>query len=659
VRLPNQAPSIAITSGPVDDSLHSYRVTFYWAAHDSDGRVVGYEYAVDDTTTQDSLHATTETRASFLLPVAPPPRRAHPPGGVAPSPLDTLSAMHSFHVRAQDDGGQWSTFASASFEGFTLSPTSRIISPDARPVAVVGSSFVIEWEGLDLDGTSPPTRFSTRIVSVPPDSTDPIDVTRLDRPGGGPPWTAFIAGTVAPFEGVELGSYLFGVRALDEAGAVEAELRLEENVLGLTVVKNPGLPSLTVTAGGRSVDLPAIKEEDKTFPMVSGQTLIFNWSASAAAYGAHIVGHAYGVDLTSVDPHHPGWIPVSGPPISLRFINPPGIEEGLHILHFRITDSIGQSLIADVILPVGPEDFSRDILYVDDIGNDVSGGSTLPTDADHDRFVREVLLAEAVRQGMQIDELEVQAPSGTMIREPDLATLRRYRLLVWTLRRSGAVLQTSMEPGSDQAVARYLELGGNLWAIGNSVLNNMTLPPTPNPFGFLPGDLGYDALHIETERQGAQIVAGGIRRGGASIPDRRINGLVGAIPTPEAREESWPVLSAVHAPYADGSQGMPACEGMTIGYEQRGRPGDLDTLYTYVANGQRLMPPTPSLFDDAPCAFRYTRPGEGRILVTCFPMDWWSDGAADSLGRSALDWLVDEDPQPRGRRAPAGRSLSP
>ena len=75
-----------------------------------------------------------------------------------------------------------------------------------------------------------------------------------------------------------------------------------------------------------------------------------------------------------------------------------------------------------------------------------------------------------------------------------------------------------------------------------------------------------------------------------------------------------------------------------------GQPGDLDTLYTFVSQGSRLRPvPVPSRLDDAPCAFRYSGSDEhGRVMVFTFPVYWWADSAADSLGQRAIAWFWDE-----------------
>jgi hypothetical protein len=639
VRPPNEPPRIRITAGPVRDSLHSYRVTFEWTAFDPDGAIAGFEYALNDTTIPDSLHTTAETSVTLHL------RMVEEKDGAA---LDTLAAYHTFHVRANDEEGLWSAFATARFNAFAIAPTTTITLPDPRFYPRVGTTFDVLWSGDDPDGGGAALRYSSRLVWVPPESAGVVDVGRLERPGGGPPWTAFDEITATRFEALPEGAYLFGVRARDEAGAVEPDLLIGRNVVRLRLVAEPGLPTLSLTADGRTVVLPNDEEDEKTFAMISGQYTLFTIEASAAAYAAQIVEIAYGVDLESVDPGDPGWRPLAGNELSLRLDNPPGVEDTLRVLYLKVTDSIGQNLVADAFLTVAPPDLSRDILYVDDIGNDRQGSAAAPTDTDHDQFVMEVLLAEAGRRGLRLDQYEVQRSDGGIIfGAPDLAMLRRYRLLVWGVRSTNTGLQATMAPESpggpvSEAVAEYMALGGRLWLFGNAALVNLALPPTPNPYGYAPGELGYDVLHLETERDGSQIVAGGILLAGRSILNRRIDGLAGGIPTARARAEGWPELIAVRDPYAGTTEGIPGCEGMTIGYTHGARPGSFDTLYTFYANAQRLVPPAFSRFSGAPCAFRYQGPLGGKILAMAFPMDWWSDAVADSLGQSALRWFFEE-----------------
>jgi hypothetical protein len=86
---------------------------------------------------------------------------------------------------------------------------------------------------------------------------------------------------------------------------------------------------------------------------------------------------------------------------------------------------------------------------------------------------------------------------------------------------------------------------------------------------------------------------------------------------------------------------------MTIGYPQLpDQQGRVDTLYTYITNGSRIQPfPLRSRLDDAPCAFRFSGdPDQGKVMIFTFPVYWWTDGAADSLGQRAIDWFWEDVP---------------
>ncbi len=657
IRVPNRPPHIRITAGPSGDSLHIYRPTFRWAGEDSDGRVVGYEYALDDTTAVDSVVATGETSITLVFSADDFRDTVIETHDGRPVELSRFGRHHTFCVRAEDNEGAWSAFAFAAFFAITVAPTTQILNPYPGGIPTLGTRFEVTWAGEDLDGRGPPRLFATRIVPVPAESLLAIPFSRLDVAGAGPPWSPFTEGTLGRFA-VDEGSYLFGIRAMDEAGAVEPTLREAQNVFRFRARPTPGLPTVMLTGPGKSVRLPSADEEAKTFDLTSGRAVTFTWSADASAYGGRISDYAYGIDLESVEPDDPGWIPVANPLVTVRLQNPAGVEETEHIFLLRIGDTLGQTLVVDAILRVGPPDFDREILYIDDWGGDAAG---TPPDADHDRFIREVLLAEADRRGFRVDEVEFTNPNGTPVSgTPDLALLRRYRLLVWNVSGSNVGLMRAVDPESGLPLHEYLTLGGNLWLMGQEVFTrSVAWAPVPEFFGFNSGDLAYEFLHIRTRRLGSQIEAGGFLRPRGNLADQRIDGMDGANPTAEAAAEGWPPLLVTKEPYTSPLRGIPRIEGMTIGYVQEpDQGGDLDTLYTYVTNGSRIEPiPVASRLDDAPCAFRFGGlASHGRVLVFTFPVYWWSDGAADSLGQRAIEWFWAEEPR---RHAAGGAPLNP
>jgi hypothetical protein len=652
VRVPNQSPEIRITAGPIEDSLHIYRVTFHWLAEDADGEVVAYEYTTNgDTTFADSLRVTAEPSVSLTYTADDFYDTIIESSGGAPQELYRFGRHHTFNVRAVDDAGARSPFAGAAFFAITVAPTTQIVTPDPQLVSTVGHTFQINWQGEDLDGSQPPQLFATRLVPVPIDSLFLVGIERLDCESCAPPWTEFTTGTSARFDQLEQGGYLFGVRAMDEAGAVEPELVDRRNAMRLVVDVEPGRPMVSFSGAEKTIEMPIPEGHPqgdtlKTFELSSGQPTSFVWQADASHYGAEIVGHAYGIDLVTIEPDDPGWVDLPGPAATVTLYTPEGVPGTIRSFYIRLRDSVGQFTVYDVILNVGPPDFRYDILYVDDLTDGATGTPPNPSDDERDRLILEVMLAEAERRGMVVDEYEVQTQQGGLLPgAPDLTLLRKYKLLVWSQGSTFAVLNRAMDWEGELPIHEYLDLGGNLWLMGKQAMTRTVFGTVDEFFGFVEQDFGWNYFHIETVYDGGDIVGGGFLRPRGNPIDQRVDGLDGGHPTPAAAAEGWPELLVTRPPYDGHLLGIPLCEGMDKGYEHGFRPGDFDTLYTFITNGSRWPGvPIPSRLDDLPCAFRYAGPTHGKTMVFTFPVFWFSDGALDSLGTRAIEWFFDEQP---------------
>ncbi len=642
---PNQAPHVRITAGPMSDSLHIYRMTFRWSGDDPDGMVTGYEYALDDTTVADSIVATPNTSVSLFFTADAFRDTVTEIRDGLPVELYRFGRHHVFYVRARDNEGAWSPFAIAAFYSLTVAPRTTFTNPTPSVVPTVGRSLEVTWASEDLDGTEPPRLFTTRLLSVPSRQHlhRPEHASRRSLGGA-----AVVAIPRRRLRAPRSGSRGLPLRRAGDGrggsrGAVPPPggQRAALPVRGIETT-----PFVELTGPEKTVLLPSGDDELKTFNVISGRPAAFSWTANAAHYAATIIGHAYGVDLESIDPKGPGWISVPNPAITVVVTNPSGVEESIRTLHLRIRDSNLDYHVVDSFLRVHPSGFTRDILLVDDWGGDQIGSPSNPQDAEHDRFLREVLLAEADRRGLSVDVVEYTNPNSSPVPNtpPPIIELRRYRLIVWNLAGSNLGIMRAVDPTGDQVLHAYLSLGGSLWLLGQEVLTRASSPPPPEFFGFSPGQLPYEFLGIQTRRTGSEITAGGFLRPRSDAGGRRIDGMDGANPTSQAADEGWPPLLVAREPYTNPIQGIPRLEGMTIGYTPLPtQEGKLDTLYTYVTNGSRLEPPLPSRLDDAPCAFRFANPPhQGKVLVFTFPVYWWTDGAADSLGTRAIDWFWEE-----------------
>jgi hypothetical protein len=152
----NSPPETFVTQGPVNSTdpdnptLLYYRAHLFWRGEDTDGTVVGFRWAVDDTTDPDAWKFTTETDSTFRFEVA-----------------QIGAKEHIFLIRAVDDlGKQDATPDTVRFESYTICPptvhsvTATADSPTLGHIEGLASGDTVEvfsditvcWDGSDCDG---------------------------------------------------------------------------------------------------------------------------------------------------------------------------------------------------------------------------------------------------------------------------------------------------------------------------------------------------------------------------------------------------------------------------------------------------------------------------------------------------------------------------
>lgn len=89
----NAAPTVSITSGPAG-TVATSTVTFTWQGQDTDGTIQRYEYKMDGVAA-----STTDSNQTFS---------------------NLSESSHTFEVRAQDDDGSYSSWASRTFSSVVL-----------------------------------------------------------------------------------------------------------------------------------------------------------------------------------------------------------------------------------------------------------------------------------------------------------------------------------------------------------------------------------------------------------------------------------------------------------------------------------------------------------------------------------------------------------
>lgn len=131
----NNAPTVSITSGP-SGAVDTSTVTFTWNGQDTDGTVQGYEYKMDGV-----AGSTSNTSRTFS---------------------NLSESSHTFEVRAQDDDGAYSSWASRSFSvDIAFSVQGTLL--DARTFNPVGGVNVSVTDGIGT-GQSTVTDFHGEFV---------------------------------------------------------------------------------------------------------------------------------------------------------------------------------------------------------------------------------------------------------------------------------------------------------------------------------------------------------------------------------------------------------------------------------------------------------------------------------------------------------------
>jgi hypothetical protein len=606
VLIPNQPPQVALSSGPIRDSTNVFIATFNWNASDSDGQVVMFRYAIDDTMEADDWFETDDFELTLFFTAPDSSRIDSIYIGAATVPLEryVFNGAHTFFLKAIDNYGAESAPAARSFTAETMAPETQITNPNPGGVVNLGPTFTITWDGNDPDGTEEPVAYSWRRVQV--DNVVNMTDEQIEQallhpnpevlPGvvGGDPWSPMEPRTSVQMTDLPVpGQFVFGVRALDQAGAIEPRMRTfrapgTTNVLLIRAEEEGGLPRLEVSSAVKTTQFPTGDVRKKTFQIPANTDVLFTWTADASFYGGNIAGYSYGVDLIDLEETNPGWAPESANLIQARlhFSIPEGSPTEEHLLFVRARDDVGTSIIADISLIVVPLRFERDIIYIDDWGKDDRGrayvdvddphcisrdGQTstgepglidpdkvipsgdIPHDMCHDHYLRDAVeqaLADLGHPEWVVDRYEPLDPvdGSTLFGTVDIDSttndywtltgpitldeLARYKMVFWNTRSFPTnALKAMNTEGEDNFLAVYLEAGGAVWLNGTGVFVRTLFgaPPGLSPFGFRPEDFPFRFLHVQSMYVGADCENGCFRQSGDTSRYQRENGFEAAV----------------------------------------------------------------------------------------------------------------------------------
>jgi hypothetical protein len=514
----NRRPSVEFTHAPIstspaDPSFYAYRV--YWSGDDPDGRVERFEYCIDPTPT-DSVWVRTERSEELIFFSATTPDSK-------PGPVRHATSPHVLVLRAIDNQGAISAFKTRAFYSYTVAPSVQIRSPAPSGIieAEVVPSVIIRWEGQDPDGQFHDRPVSYRYLKVPVDKdseifrSDPDSLRRRDAPHGFANWDS-TGGDSAFVRLTDLtpGSrYLFAVVAFDEAGAYSPVFSLFENILQMYVTVSAMGPRIhvfnefidfTYDSGGYTVDpLRWIRVEAP-----HGSPITFHWDAIPSP-GSAIESYRWALDLIRIDDPAPRsdeetdvrrW---SRPSPLTRSCTLRGLSVGQHLLYIEAKDNNDLASLAVVEITVVAATLEYELLVVDDTRREVdkfppSGldfyKDPWPSATELDTFLfarggfpwrqtqeprTGVVSGPGVLAGYPYDTLGTRMGYEVPTFAAKLATLARYRHVVWMVDRVAATYETEVlglrpmpalrymsSRGHASTLGAYLRAGGRVWLVG-------------------------------------------------------------------------------------------------------------------------------------------------------------------------------------------------
>jgi hypothetical protein len=693
----NDPPIVQITGGPLNQSTDSYTARIFWTGWDEDGIITHFQYALDPppefseeeignpedfdaitmiaipgpTEFQDTLRVskvvdgeiytfdwvqTREFSRAFAF-ETPNPDSVQSSGST-PEPGDTFSGLHELYVRAQDNDENFSDLAFVSYTAQTFIPESEITRPEIQTdILLLGSTLNVTWDGLDPDSPDPnkkPTGYLYRLLRL--DTLEPpIEIIFVGSPKilyekGDVTWTYQSAETTSVILQLGVpGKYVFGVRAVDVAGAEEARLNFGRNAFKFQAFATGGKPDLTIrepavgTFAYRGIGAPQEGEA------ATGQVLFFHWTASAEAYGGQIEAFSWGIDIPDLDVEGPGsgwsgWGLTDGnfEPIIFN-------RAGIHVLYVRVRDIAGTITLGTLVLNVIEFTFDKELLFVDDSFDDL-----YPRDHEQDGFWREMIDGYGAFSPEQIGELHAHLDNdrGALSPIPPLLEdLGRYKMVLWDCRGSGyngtsAFLKVT---GIAPTLSGYLGAGGKLWVSGR-----LTVAATdPDPTGLRanlvypkeelgPGNFAWDFLKLHSTRINNDKGLGQVGK----------NNLYNVKPYPNrptTYERMDVDLTKLNpAAVLRGVSHADAIFDPLFAHSEPNFRGTIDSLYIYGATGPDLLdPPRSSSYQNRLTALRWHDPDpdrrrHGRVQWFGFPMYFFFNNQAQDTFNRSMDWFREE-----------------
>jgi hypothetical protein len=667
-RTANLRPSVRITGGALATGAAGvgHQVRFSWSGSDADGVVDAYQWAVDDTVGANAWHRTTGLTACFDVDAVRHAARSD----------STLADWHAFYVRAVDNELSLSRTDRRYFNARTIAPVSRITYPfttGAGGLALMSSAVAVRWEGEDLDSSRPdgkPLAYEYKLAHaamIPAPDEAYLDSLRdgrnlLDSVGVGPrsEWirvprtTTQIALPHLPPDAL----FLFGVRAVDEAGAIEPALDLGRNYIALAVTccAEPPLIRISVTSLG-TFEFPRDGNSwDLSVP--SGVPLRFQWKGTTDGFGPKPGKVNYGFDIPDPEDeslHDPngiggwiGWGYRQGTKSPITFTAEQGGTTHFFFLMMRdLTDSPSSTRRCIIRMKVTPFTFSKTALVVDD-----ARFSTGVDDSEHDAFLSRSILRRLRTLG-EVDDFAIWPTwqeAGTSPARLQLADVADYQAIVWSLHLGSNIYNGLGQPSNEAVLSSFLKAGGRLFIFGSPIVG-MNLNQLAYPLDPPDAEAGKAKLYFKFLYMQNQIVSGVLSTGETCFAAK--SGLLAA----RSRNPAYPDLFLDPTKWdswqvQDGEYrgGIPWEGDMCTPGQSPARYEGLDTLYTVETWNRSVRShcgSEPSSVDGAIIGARYqSTPADtlqgrqhGRVVYFDFQPWWFQEDRMMDAGTAAVNWL--------------------
>ncbi len=534
----NSPPEVWLSSGPVEGDTTDYQVHFYWGGWDPDGEIDFFEFIVvdgdpigfdpADTTGMDKWFRTVSYDSVIRVSADENPRPFEE------NDLYTkYDKTHTFFIRGVDMQGERSEVVLRSFTAWTLAPFVQITHPEGT-VRTYSNVITFRWEGRDpIDSPSnyqipdsirilwsqvinhagiyDPTFNIILDLNENPEYYEPLWGLWIYYRAEGDSGTSTILGDD---EILELNlSHIFAVQAKDEAGAVTAVFKKNQNVRQFLVSPMQG-PLLMITEpflGGfkfLGADLNPIQVE-----LPPGIELNFCWSADASSYGGEIRSYRYGWDIQQLD--DPSQWAVAPSPF-IKCAAPKTWYSGIHTIYVEAADNGGKITLGRVQIEVVPFSMERTLLWVDDwaLGNAILPNMMLPDEETHDNFWTDI----CSKDPKFIASRDIYDCRDHNNVPPEMKVVGKYQNIIWTYGNSqeGALQDVimftpeSLIGESSTILINYLSLfllrGGHLWTSGRSDLASGGLALTFVLAPQFPATFKYDMTPNQADTSGVNCM---------------------------------------------------------------------------------------------------------------------------------------------------------